>query len=303
MNEEINPIMNLPSDRLLADLAQVLSKLGQFQQPSSAKGWHAIEPHGSGSVGDTWSAWFGDQRLFVKQMHSLEGANLFAEAHNLERLADGSLITPEVVWWGELGDDALLVLTFLEISSQGDWSGFGRQLAQLHREHTRSAYGWEQDNFIGLGKQPNGWYESWATFFAEQRIGYQAELACQRGWLSVPVPMIKMRLLEDLDGHQPAASLLHGDLWSGNVGFVQSKPCLYDPACYYGDRETDLAMAKLFGGFPEEFFQAYQAAWPLDSGHERRLPWYQLYHLLNHGNLFAGSYIDQAQRLINQLLA
>ena len=103
--------------------------------------------------------------------------------------------------------------------------------------------------------------------------------------------------------YQPQPSLLHGDLWSGNAAMAGDAPALFDPACYYGDRETDIAMAELFGGFPVNFYAAYRAAWPLDPGYESRKPLYNLYHILNHFNLFGSAYLGQAQRMIERLLA
>jgi fructosamine-3-kinase len=116
------------------------------------------------------------------------------------------------------------------------------------------------------------------------------------------------RLLEALpallERHRPPASLLHGDLWSGNYAYTRDgEPAIFDPATYYGDRETDLAMTELFGGFPREFYAAYQSAWPLDAGYATRKRLYNLYHVLNHFNLFGGGYLAQAQGLIDGLLS
>ncbi len=176
----------------------------------------------------------------------------------------------------------------------------GRRLAALHR-HTGPAYGWDADNFIGATPQPNARDGDWVRFFAERRLGFQLRLAARNGW-GGDLQVRGTRLLERLPGslgHDPAPSLLHGDLWTGNRAMLaDGTPVVYDPAVHHGDRECDLAMADLFGGFHPGFFAAYMDAWPLPDGWQRRRRIYQLYHVLNHLNLFGGGYLDQALSLI-----
>ena len=159
-------------------------------------------------------------------------------------------------------------------------------LAALHRS-TNDRFGWATDNWIGLSPQANGWSDDWAEFFLEKRLKPQAA----RCGLLGELPDVH-RILE---GHRPQASLLHGDLWSGNAGFTPLGPVLYDPAVYYGDRECDLAMTELFGGFPEQFYSTYRAEFPVVDGYERRKHLYNLYHLLNHLNIFGGGYLTQVR--------
>lgn len=163
-------------------------------------------------------------------------------------------------------------------------------LATLHRS-TGPRYGWQKDNWIGLAPQPNAWSDDWAQFFVEYRLAPQARRA------GIALPDVK-RLLED---HHPAPSLLHGDLWSGNVGFTPEGPVLFDPAVYYGDREADLAMTELFGGFAPAFYAAYREALPLPEGYELRKHVYNVYHLLNHLNLFGSGYLPQVQGVLRLL--
>lgn len=195
-------------------------------------------------------------------------------------------------------DASYILLEWLEPPPAADRSkagaALGTSLAALHRA-SADAYGLDHDNYIGATHQPNGWRDSWAAFFGEQRLGFQASLARQNGLLPPERAGRIERLVERLDrwiddrATQP--SLLHGDLWGGNfiVG-PGGAPALIDPAAYYGDREADLAMTRLFGGFPASFYQAYAAAWPLPAGWQERVELYNLYHLLNHLNLFGGSY-------------
>ena len=171
-------------------------------------------------------------------------------------------------------------------------------LASVHR-HQADRFGWQRDNYIGSTPQQNGWRESWIAFWRERRLEPQIALARANGY-RIEVPPV-WRLLE---GHEPAPSLLHGDLWSGNAAFLpDGAPVLFDPAVYYGDREADLAMTELFGGFPREFYSSYRKIYPLDAGYEKRKHLYNLYHLLNHLNLFGSGYLGQVERTLGLLHA
>ena len=186
------------------------------------------------------------------------------------------------------------------------WSRFGAALADLHRRSLASSdgrYGWQQDNFIGSGPQANGWLAGWGEFFAERRLGPQLLLAARAGRPLRQTEALLARLPGWLDQHGAEPCLVHGDLWAGNGGLLgNGRGSIFDPAVYRGDREVDLAMARLFGGFPASFFAGYEGRWPLPPGHGRRREIYNLYHLLNHANLFGGGYWRQAQASIDALV-
>jgi protein-ribulosamine 3-kinase len=182
-----------------------------------------------------------------------------------------------------------LVLERLELGARADWAAMGRMLAALHR-HTGERFGWQTDNWIGLAPQENGWYDDWAAFFLEKRLLPQARRA------RLELPEVKALLQ-----HKPVPSLLHGDLWSGNAGFTAEGPVIFDPAVYYGDREADLAMTELFGEFPGEFYSSYKKELPLQRGYETRKHLYNLYHLLNHLNLFGSGYLGQVKATLGLL--
>lgn len=176
----------------------------------------------------------------------------------------------------------------------------------LHRVCAR-AFGWSRTNTIGPTPQCNAWMPDWAEFFVQQRLAPQLALAKRRGEdrelidagqaLCDQVPVL-------FSSYRPVPSLLHGDLWGGNWGVDRSqRPIVFDPAVYYGDRETDLAMTRLFGGFGPAFYTAYQAAWPLDPAAGTRRTLYNLYHVLNHAHLFGGGYAAQALAMMRTLLA
>ncbi|MEA2007604.1 MAG: fructosamine kinase family protein [Chloroflexota bacterium] len=203
-----------------------------------------------------------------------------------------------------LQGDAFLLLEDLSPAPRcaGYWATFGRQLATLHT-YTNHQFGFSHDNYIGSTPQPNPWTEDGYLFFAEQRLEFQAHLARERGLLSLAdakkVKNIAHRL-EDLIPDQPA-SLIHGDLWSGNaITDAQGAPAIIDPAAHYGWPEAELAMTSLFGTFPREFYYAYQEIRFLEPEYRDRFPLYNLYHLLNHLNLFGTGYLRQVRSVIGQ---
>ena len=186
------------------------------------------------------------------------------------------------------------------------WGRFGEALADLHHRSLASSdgrFGWSGDNFIGSGPQANGWLAGWGQFFAERRLAPQLALAARAGRPLRQGEALLARLPGWLDQHGAEPCLVHGDLWAGNGGLlVDGRGAIFDPAVYRGDREVDLAMAQLFGGFPARFFAGYASRWPLPPGHQERREIYNLYHLLNHANLFGGGYWRQAQACIDALL-
>ena len=176
----------------------------------------------------------------------------------------------------------------------------------MHR-HTQDRFGWHRDNTIGSTPQPNEKNSDWVVFWQQQRLGFQLELAAQNG-IADSLREQGQRLIEVLpsffSNYRPAPSLLHGDLWSGNYAMdTAGHPVIYDPAVYYGDREADLAMTELFGSLPQQFYSAYEEAWPIDAGYSVRKTLYNLYHILNHFNLFGGGYSSQAGHMIKSLLS
>ena len=224
-----------------------------------------------------------------------------AEAEGLAALRAAGVRAPEPFAHGVRGGEAFIEMERLALGAAADWPALARMLAGLHR-NTGKQFGWENDNWIGLSPQKNGWSGDWGGFWRERRLEPQLAMARSNG-LSIECGTLLERLPALFEGHRPQASLLHGDLWSGNIGFTREGPVIFDPAVYYGDREAELAMTELFGGFPREFYAAYSESWPLDPGYSMRKDLYNLYHVLNHANLFGGSYASQAARMITRLLA
>jgi len=259
----------------------------------------AVEPVAGGCIHDCYRVTIGRTAgrtaRFIKTNEPRYGDAFAAEADGLAALRAAGMRAPEPLSHGVAAGRAYLVLEFLDLGGRRDFTELGRMLAAAHRQ-SGPRFGWERDNYIGSTPQPNGWCEDWAQFWIERRIGPQIELAKRNGF-DIPTPSMKI-----LEHHEAEPSLLHGDLWSGNAGFTPRGPVVFDPAVYYGDREADLAMTELFGGFPREFYRAYNDAWPLEEGYERRKHLYNLYHLVNHLNLFGGGYLAQVMTTL-QLLA
>jgi len=248
--------------------------------------------------------------VFVKVGSSANNTMFAAEAAGLDELCQANAVRiPRVLSVGREGAYAWLALEWIQLSATATpaaESALGERLALQHRR-AAAAFGWHRDNTIGRTPQSNGWSESWVTFFRERRLRYQLDLAGRNGYSERLQPQAD-ELLERLGGfftdYRPAASLLHGDLWGGNWAAAEGgEPVIFDPAVYYGDREADLAMTRLFGGFGAGFYAAYEAAWALDAGARTRCDLYNLYHVLNHANLFGDGYIPQARTLIRRLLA
>jgi len=229
-----------------------------------------------------------------------------AEADGLRELKKaGAVRVPEIIGCGIDGGRSFLAIERLSLQRPDVQieRSFGEQLAELHR-HTADRFGWFRDNTIGVTPQVNTRTDDWLSFFRKHRLEYQLDLAAANGYSS-EIAEAGSRLASQLeklfDDYEPAASLLHGDLWAGNWGCADGVPVIFDPAVYYGDRESDIAMTMLFGGFGRAFYEAYKANWPLEPGHEQRLKLYQLYHVLNHVNIFGRSYLAQAKQLLADL--
>lgn len=245
------------------------------------------------------------ERYFVK---SASGAKdmLRAEYLGVKEMSETSTIrVPKPVTFGEHGSKAFVIFEYLEFTGGGSQYEMGQQLAKMHRSLSDKGFGFHVENTIGATPQPNGWMNSWPDFWDKHRLGHMLTLTYDAGLSQDKVEKLRQKTRELLS-HNPAPSLIHGDLWGGNKGFVKEGgkvvPCIFDPATYYGDREADVAMTYLFGGFSGDFYEGYNAEWPLPPGHEKRRTVYNLYHILNHEVLFGGGYRSQARGMIEQIL-
>lgn len=249
-----------------------------------------------------------DGTVFVKTAQIDQLAQFRAEAAGLQQLRlSKTICVPQVYCTGNSGQQSFIAMQAIEFSPAQTHSYrlLGEQVAALHY-HSASLYGATQDNFIGSTPQINTPSSNWFDFWREHRLGHQLELAERKG---ARQELLKdgYRLgvqMEELFSTAPAASCLHGDLWQGNWGFnTQGEPVIFDPAHYYGDREADIAMTRLFGSAHPDFYAAYQHHYPMSDNYKQREIFYNIYHLLNHYTLFGGSYLNQAHQMIRSLLA
>ena len=249
----------------------------------------------------------GDNQEYFVKLNQASKVEMFqAEALGLQQMiATKTLVVPQPICWGVAGSSSYIVLEWLDLGrgNSSGWQEMGKQLALMHKGGTNPQFGWNLNNTIGSTPQINDWKDNWADFFAEQRIGYQLNLAKRKDSGFSNVEQVVRAIRVQLADRQPTASLVHGDLWSGNADVTaDGQPTIFDPASYYGDREVDIAMTELFGGFPASFYQGYNQQWQLEPNYKNRKNIYNLYHILNHFNLFGGGYGHQAQRMIREIL-
>ena len=260
-----------------------------------------------GCINQTFCLRNHERQYFVKLNKTGNLAMFEAEAAGLREILDSaSLRAPQPLCCGNNHDAAWLVLEFIDLQNRGNAAALGIGLANMH-QHTAETFGWTRDNTIGSIPQKNSINSDWISFWRQHRLGYQLNLARKNGYTD-SLQSLGERLLSEFEHFftdtLPLPSLLHGDLWGGNYAFDQDgQPVIFDPAVYYGDRETDLAMTELFAGFPPDFQAAYRDTWPVETGYTVRKQLYNLYHILNHLNLFGPQYLIQAEITMKKLLA
>lgn len=270
---------------------------------------HKLYSVGGGDINAAYRLKAEGVDWFIKLNRAALSDMFTAEAAGLkEIIASGQIQVPVVVSHGQHDGQAYLLLEYVELLAlRGSSVGLlGQQLARLHQIR-QPFFGWFSDNTIGTTPQHNGRDSDWIRFWQRQRLGKQLQVAAANGFAG-NLQKKGAALLEKVplffSTYQPQASLLHGDLWGGNAASdIYGNPVIFDPACYYGDREADLAMTELFGGFSQGFYTAYHDEYPLDSGYKTRKNLYNLYHILNHLNLFGRGYQHQAEGMMDQLLA
>lgn len=252
------------------------------------------------------------EKYFVKTNKSGQQAMFQAEARGLQEIASsGTIKVPLPVCFGDDQSQSYIVLEYLQMNQPANQVVLGEQLAAMHAV-TAEQFGWQINNTIGATPQLNAWRENWLSFWREQRLGYQLRLAARNGY-GGELQVLGERLLVDMptlfDSHEVCPSMLHGDLWGGNVAGLdaaagqEGTPVIFDPALYYGDREADIAMTYVFGGFDSDFYASYQSASPLDQGFAVRKTFYNIYHIINHLNLFGGGYHAQAIAMLKRVIA
>ena len=292
-----------PLSRTLAQpIAEHISEItGEFFQVERQQ---AI---GGGCINQSVAISGGDRTFFVKVNRADRLAMFEAEQDGLEEMYNSHTIrVPQPLGCGTVGNSAYIIMEWLSLGGRGSnesWQKMGEQLAAMHNVTSDRGFGWHRDNTIGATPQQNQWCSDWVEFWRDRRLGPQFEMAHDKGGHFPRRDELMSAIPRLLSNHDPSPGLLHGDLWSGNSAVTtEGEPVIVDPATYYGDGETDLAMTELFGRLPAVFYQAYQSVRPLSAGYEQRKTLYNLYHIINHFNLFGGGYQDQANRMIDQIL-
>ena len=294
--------------------------LGRDVQLVPTSGSGGVAGGGGATVGAVLDTLSGNKYFVKSAPMAQRGAAtmLQAEYSGVQEMANTQTIkVPTPIAFGNGGpqNTAFLILEYLDMNLGAGGAGslafeMGQQLAQMHRTSTKSylnvpQFGFHVDTTIGSTPQPNPWTTNWADFWEEHRLGYMLDLLNNLGYSQKDIALLKATTRQCLS-HNPPPSLIHGDLWSGNMGYCKingnSVPVIFDPATYYGDREADIAMTELFGGFGPDFYKGYESEWPLDTGYGKRKTIYNLYHIMNHAVLFGGGYQSQARRIIEEIM-
>jgi fructosamine-3-kinase len=280
-------------------------------ESATGRAFNVVSAHSlsGGDINSAFRLQGDDKSYFVKLNRADLKAMFEAEFAGLQDIARTQTVrVPTPVVCGQTAEHSFIVLENLEFGCSNKASDrlLGRQLALMHQQQ-QPYFGWHRDNTIGSTLQLNNPGDDWLTFWREQRLGFQLKLVANKGYggiLQANGECLCSDMAVLFDSYLPQPALLHGDLWAGNAAVdTRGCPVIFDPACYYGDREADLAMTELFGGFSRDFYAAYQAVWPLDHGYGVRKTFYNLYHVLNHLNLFGGSYLRQAESMMAMLLS
>lgn len=270
---------------------------------------YRTSPIGGGCINTAYKLESAGDSYFIKLNHASLVDMFAAEAEALSEFTQINCVrVPHVICYGEADGHSYLALEHINLRGLGGTpsSLLGVQLAQLH-QHQQPYFGWHRDNTIGSTEQINSREHDWVTFWQQHRLGKQLQIAAKNGYrgrLQDKGALLLDNIAHFFDGYAPDPVLLHGDLWGGNAAADQAgNPVIFDPACYYGDRETDIAMTELFGGFGSDFYNSYHSHYPLDSGYSTRKILYNLYHIINHLNLFGSGYLGQAESMLDRLLS
>ena len=283
------------------EVSEICNKIGEGSPKN-------IKQVFGGDINKSWQIEFNNSKFFLKRNERREKLLKFEESclKNLQKYINyENLIVPKVISYIEVNNVELLLMEWIDMKNF-DQQKLGKGLGEMHIESNKfnpKSFGYPNHGFIGTTTQMKGWEKNWIKCFINLRIEPQLALL-EKNFLENDVKnKIKLKIESELYNHEPFNALVHGDLWSGNIGVNESKKgVIFDPACWWADCEVDIAMTKLFGNFGSEFYENYHKVIPLKEGFEKRIMIYNFYHLLNHANMFGGSYFHQVTRNIKNIL-
>lgn len=283
------------------------ANLREFLENQNVGGLHSIQSVSGGSINDAYKLETSSGTFFLKTNSASRFPKMFeAETQGLKLLSASEFTIPKPITTATLENDQFILMEWIEkgVPKAKFWDEFGRGLAKLH-SLSNQHFGLDHDNYIGSLPQCNSEKETWADFYRDNRVIPQMKLAEKCGRLTSAMKRGFDALFHELENIFPTEkpSLIHGDLWSGNMMVAANgSPCIFDPAVYYGNRETDLAMMALFGGFGDAWVEAYNEVYPLENGWKERIPVGQLYPLMVHVNLFGGSYGSDVESILRKFV-
>ena len=283
------------------EVSEICNELGEVYPKS-------IEQVHGGDIHSSWKIEFANKKVFLKR-NEKEKKYLEFEKYCLKNLRKyinkKNLVVPEVFAYQNINNIEILLLEWIDMENL-DQKNLGKGLGEMHLNSTESnptIFGYPVEGYIGMTDQKKGWEKNWIDCFLKLRIMPQLSILKSNILDKETINKVKLKIKSELISHQPTNSLVHGDLWSGNVGIEKSgRGVIFDPACFWADNEVDIAMTRLFGGFRKEFYEEYHKIFPIKKGFENRIIIYNFYHILNHANMFGGSYLNQVKNYVKAIL-
>ncbi len=277
--------------------------------PLSGEKVQDIHSISGGCIHDAWKLQLANDQIFFAKTNSPENYKILEFEFNglktLNNYADDSLlIIPKPLHVMKLETSSILLMQWIDIQKNDD-TNLGKGLALMHSlssENRQGSFGWGQDGFIGTGPQPGGFTNNWGECFVNLRLIPQMKVANCWGFNLNKYRPLLLKIIDFLNEDHPSQSIVHGDLWAGNAGMsLDNRGVIFDPAVWWGNREVDIAMTKLFGGFSKQFYEGYEQVWKLEESFFKKIDIYNLYHLLNHANLFGGGYKTQCMESLKKI--
>jgi len=285
----------------LIEINEICDELGESYPKS-------IEQVHGGDIHSAWRIEFSNKKLFLKRnirnKKFLEYEK-YCLLHMRKYINQENLFIPEVIAYKNIKNIEILLIEWIDMHNF-DQKKLGRGLGELHLKSAESnpkMFGFPVEGFIGTTDQKKGLEDNWIDCFLNLRIIPQLLSLKSRILDKEIINKVDEKIKSELLNHKPINALVHGDLWSGNVGVDKNrKGVIFDPASWWADNEVDIAMTKLFGGFGKEFYEEYHKIFPLRKGFEKRIIIYNFYHILNHANMFGGGYLKQAKDYVKAIL-